>query len=408
MDKKNFDIIIIGAGASGMMAAITAARNDKRVLLLEQMDKVGKKILATGNGKCNYTNENMELSNFRGDSQLIKNVLNKFSKEDCLNFFKEIGIYPKCKNGYYYPNSEQAASVQKALLMEMQNCNINLLTDVKISAIKNINNRFYISLNNENYTGDRLIVATGLLANPKLGSDGSIFPIIKKLGHSFTSIVPALCGFQCKGFKFSKAQGVRAEAVVTAMVEGKTVAFDKGEVQFADYGLSGIPVFQVSHFLSQALHDGKKCKIVLDLFPDLTEEELQREISYRFSNNQNYTVDDNMNGLLNQTLINPICLKCNIDSMKRSKKITEAEQHNLAVTIKNLEVDVEQSRGYSVAQVCAGGIKTKEIDNNTLESKYIKGLYFAGEILDVDGICGGYNLQWAWSSGYVAGTAASR
>lgn len=406
MKNSFFDIIIVGAGAAGLMAGITAANNNKRVLILEKKDKPGKKILATGNGKCNYTNDKIEYECFYGNTKLINNIISAFSKDDCINFFRRLGIYPKCKNGYYYPNSEQAGSIVKALVMECEQNKVTIETSANILGINYKKEKFWVKTENGIVTSKKMIIATGLRANPKLGSDGSFFTYVKGLGHSFSPIVPALCGFTCEGFDFKKVSGVRTEAEVKVFIKNKFVKSDKGELQLADYGISGIPVFQVSHDISLALYNKLKCEVELDLFPAISEVDLFSELRQRF--NRNLSVADSFNGLLNQKLIDPLCSKAGVSSKIDAYRIGSKQIEQLVKVIKHLKVTAKKARDFEFAQVCAGGIKSEEIDIETLESKFIPDLYFAGEILDVDGICGGYNLQWAWSSGFVAGTSASR
>ena len=393
-----FDVIVIGAGASGLMAAVTAAESNATVLLLEQKDRIGKKLRATGNGKCNFTNKDMDISHFRGDRRLAETVIGRFGKDDCLRFFHNLGIYPKEKNGYVYPNSEQAVSVCDAFSYRIeQEKNIRLVTSAKVLCIKPQNNGFCVETEEKaRYEGRSVILAGGLLAAPKLGSDGSLFTAIKELGHRFSPIVPALCGFYCKGADFNKISGVRVAAKVTIFVDGQETASDTGEVQFTDYGISGIPVFQVSRFASMALYHKADVTASLSFLPDFTKEDLENELSFRRAKvGADADVNRLCNGLLPQKLALELARKANGDARRLAELIT------------NFTVTVVRPRDYEFAQVCAGGIRSEEIDCETLSSKLVPGLYFAGELLDVDGICGGYNLQWAWASGYTAGKSAA-
>lgn len=402
--NNKYNVIIIGAGASGLMAAIIAARKGARVLILEHKDKIGKKILATGNGKCNFTNQDMQADYFRGNKAFVENALSSFSMQDTIAFFEQLGVVPKEKNGYYYPYSEQASSIVDGLKYELDRLRVEILCNSKVSKISKKNQSFELIVGDQRYFTDKLVIATGLLANPKLGSDGSIFNVVKGLGHSFSPIVPALCGFYCGGFNFKKVSGVRCDGKVTAIVDGTGVAEDYGEIQFTDYGLSGIPVFQISRFLSSGISEKKKCQIELSLFPDLGHEQLCCMLENRKSI---FTKSEQMaaffNGFLNQKLAYAIIEKAGISLDYKIGALSEKEINKLAKLLHSIRVDVNKSRDYEFAQVCAGGIKSDEIDVKTLESRIVDDLYFAGEILDVDGPCGGYNLQWAWSSGYIVG-----
>lgn len=406
-----FDVIVIGAGPAGCICAITAARKGAKVLVLEKNDKPLKKLLATGNGKCNFTNEYMEKECFRGDSKLLSEILSQFKKEDTLAFFHEIGIYPKNKNGYYYPSSEQASSVAHALLTEMDRLGITVTCSAAVDKIDKRKRFFEIYTKENKYSGKHVVIACGLRAAPKLGSDGSMFGILKELGHRFVPIVPALCGFYCKGADFKMIAGVRAGATVSVYVEDEPVVTDTGELQLTEYGISGIPVFQVSRFISYALYEKKQVKVRLTFLPELTDEELKSELRRRIKRAGDYggrnrqRIEELLNGLLPQKLSremeNMILVK------NEGLKLSDDELEKLLFdAIRNRMILVEKARDFEFAQICAGGIKTEDIDIHTLESKLVPGLSFAGEVLDIDGICGGYNLQWAWSSGVVAGNHA--
>ena len=401
--NKHYDLLIIGAGASGMMAAITAARANKKVCILEKLDKVGKKLLATGNGKCNFTNADMKAEYFGGDIAFVSKVLEQFSVQDCLDFFHSIGIYPKCKNGYYYPNSEQAASVVNALVEELERLHVEVCYETQVQNIDALTDKVVIDSNKGRYIAKKAIIATGLLAAPKLGSDGSMFDIVKKLGHRFTPVLPALCGYYCKGISFKKVAGVRATGKVTALIEGKVVAEDIGEIQFTDYGLSGIPIFQISRFLSKGLYHKQDTKIMVNLVPEWNKELVLKELNHRKSLKTNQTTDCLLNGFINQKLIDVVLEKASIDKGLSISALSEKQLSRIADVLQNITVDVTKYRDYEFAQVCTGGISVSDIEWGTLESKYAPNVHFTGEILDVDGICGGYNLHFAWATGYIAG-----
>lgn len=401
-----WDIIVLGGGASGSLAAIMAARQGARVLILEQKDKIGKKILATGNGKCNFTNEDMDLSHFRGNRELLAQVMGQFGKEDTLAFFHGIGILPKCRNGYYYPNSLTAASVACALTAELGNLSVSTKTSEKVTEIERSTYGFFIGTQQNSYPCRRLIIAAGLLASPKLGSDGSAMELVRKLGHHFTPVVPALCAFEADGLDFKQTAGVRAEAAVTLLIDGKRVCEDTGELQLTDYGISGIPVFQISRFASMALLEKKSVTALIDFCPQLSPEQLRDELSFRVGKGTG-TLQQLLNGIFPWKLITALLKKAKLPGSLKVSSMTEEQITALCSLIKGCQVRLTGSRGFEHAQVCAGGIKGEEVDPVSLASRIVPGLYFAGEILDVDGICGGYNLQWAWSSGAVAGRSAS-
>lgn len=401
-----YDVIIIGAGASGLMAAAAAASKGARVALLEHKDDIGKKILATGNGRCNFTNTDMSVNKFHGSKVLIKNGLSQFNYSDTICFFKELGIPAYDNAGYIYPNSRQAASVVAAFRMELMRLHVDVKTGINITDIKPADDRtgYCIQTDKGSFKSQRLIIACGLTASPKLGSDGSLFRQIEALGHHIQKPLPALCGFSCDGLNFKKITGVRCDATVASVIDGQMTEQNTGELQLADYGISGIPVFQISSLMSRALNKGQKVEVIIDFLPAFSDDELNGYIKDRsITTTDNRSLNEMLNGLLNNKLLLELIHKSGVSPDKKGRLLTDDDCKSLTRSIKHTAVSVKKPRGLEFAQVCAGGIYTKEIDVRTLESKIHPGLYFCGELLDVDGICGGYNLQWAWTSGYIAG-----
>ncbi len=401
-----YDVIIIGAGASGLMAAAAAASKGARVALLEHKDDIGKKILATGNGRCNFTNTDMSVNKFHGSKALIKNGLSQFNYSDTICFFKELGIPAYDNAGYIYPNSRQAASVVAAFRMELMRLHVDVKTGINITDIKPADDRtgYCIQTDKGSFKSKRLIIACGLTASPKLGSDGSLFRQIEALGHHIQKPLPALCGFSCDGLNFKKITGVRCDATVASVIDGQMTEQNTGELQLADYGVSGIPVFQISSLMSRALDKGQKVEVIIDFLPAFSDDELNGYIKDRsITTTDNRSLNEMLNGLLNNKLLLELIHKSGVSPDKKGRLLTDDDCKSLTRSIKHTAVSVKKPRGLEFAQVCAGGIYTKEIDVRTLESKIHPGLYFCGELLDVDGICGGYNLQWAWTSGYIAG-----
>ena len=401
-----YDVIIIGAGASGLMAAAAAASKGARVALLEHKDDIGKKILATGNGRCNFTNTDMSVNKFHGSKALIKNGLAQFNYADTIRFFKELGIPAYDNAGYIYPNSRQAASVVAAFRMELMWLHVDVKTGINITDIKPADDRtgYCIQTDKGSFKSKRLIIACGLTASPKLGSDGSLFRQIEALGHHIQKPLPALCGFSCDGLNFKKITGVRCDATVASVIDGQMTEQNTGELQLADYGISGIPVFQISSLMSRALNKGQRVEVIIDFLPAFSDDELNGYIKDRsITTTDNRSLNEMLNGLLNNKLLLELIHKSGVSPDKKGRLLTDDDCKSLTRSIKHTAVSVKKPRGLEFAQVCAGGIYTKEIDVRTLESKIHPGLYFCGELLDVDGICGGYNLQWAWTSGYIAG-----
>ncbi|ROR29319.1 hypothetical protein EDD66_103255 [Mobilisporobacter senegalensis] len=412
------DIIVVGGGASGLVAAIAAARAGRKVTILEHKDRIGKKILATGNGKCNYTNLHQEPSCYRGeDPAFAWNVINDFGVEDTITFFKELGIYPKERNGYLYPNSEQASAVLDVLRLELEFLNVEIICNEHVKSIQSIidnkgkpdcKNIFRIKTDSNTYDTHKIILATGGMASGDLGSDGSGYLLAKQLGHTIVPVVPALVQLKSKESYFKALAGIRVQSMITLFIDGKQYSKNQGELQLTNYGVSGIPIFEISRYASRALEQRKKVHLIVDFLPGIESDELFRLIEERVSLNGYKNVEELFIGLLNKKLIFVIIKEAKIDLNKLSIKLNKKEINELVNTIKNFKVSVYEANSFGNAQVSAGGVSTEEVDNHTMESKLVQGLYLVGELLDIDGTCGGYNLQWAWSSGYIAGTNAAK
>ena len=407
MERKR-KVAVIGAGASGMVAAIEAARQGAEVILLEHKDRVGKKILSTGNGNCNFTNELMTADCFRGeDLSAIRKVLKEFGTKDTLDFFSGLGIVPKSRQGYYYPKSEQATAVLDVLRMELERLGVQVLCDTHVSGIKKKKD-FMIQTSAKKINADAVILATGGKASSVLGSDGSGYELAKTMGHTIAPVVPALVQLHAKGDFFKQVSGVRTEAKVSLKVDQKTVAEDTGELQLTNYGISGIPVFQISRFAALALYKKKKPVAVLDFVPDMDEKELYQFLSDRIRQNGKKTAEEFLIGMFNKKLIPVFLKKASIPLKVYAHKLKDNEIRSLVSVLKQFEMEIIKTNPFDQAQVCAGGVRTAELFIPEMESKYVKGLYLTGELLDVDGICGGYNLQWAWATGYLAGLHAAK
>lgn len=400
-------IVVIGGGASGMTAAIFAARSGAAVTILEQKEQLGKKILSTGNGRCNFTNAVMDASFFRGeDLSIVSPILEKFGAKDTLDFFRELGILPKERNGYYYPKSDQASAVQEVLRMELERLRVQICCNTKVvSVVKS--NTFTVKTTGKTYHADAVILAAGGKASPVLGSDGSGYSLAKALGHSVTPVVPALVQLHGKGTFFKMVSGVRADAKLSLFIQDSFVAEESGELQLTNYGISGIPIFQLSRYAALALYHGKVPKVVLDFMSEYTIEELALLLTKRQQQNPMKRAEELLIGMLNKKLI-PILLRAaKIAPDRPAESLTSSELRELAQKCKTFAIEITKANSFEQAQICAGGVRTTEISSDTMESKRVPGLYITGELLDIDGVCGGYNLQWAWSTGAIAGQAAA-
>ena len=401
--------MIIGGGASGIMAAISAARNGADVTLLEHKDRIGKKILMTGNGKCNLSNLSFSGKNYYSDyPELMSSVFQKFAVEDTMQFFEGLGLLTKEKKGYVYPMSEQASSVLDVLRSELKRLHVATVTECDIKHINRTKNGFSIQSNKGTYECSSLVIACGSKAAPQTGSDGSGYTLAKKFGHHVIAPLPALVQLRCTEDYMKSVAGVRCEANISVKVDGKQCAEESGELQVTDYGISGIPVFQISRIVSKALHEKKKVMIDIDLMPTLTEEEIYHYL-LQLRKEKSCTVEEALAGMINKKLLGMILKLNQIKGTTDWKSIGNNQLllEKIVASVKRWTVHINQTNPFQNAQVCCGGIDCSEV-MDTMESKKVKNLYFAGEILDVDGICGGYNLQWAWSSGYLAGMNAAR
>ncbi len=404
---KQKKIAVIGGGASGMMAAITASNNGADVTIYEGNDRVGKKILATGNGKCNFSNRDMTIEHFyAGKPELVKAVLDEFPVKSTEDFFMSLGMLVRDKGGYLYPASEQASTVLDVLRMELKKCGVRVITEAKVKKVCLVNSECFLVINGkQEELYDAVILATGSQASPKTGSDGSGYALAKTLGHKVSKVVPALVQLRTEQ-NLKSISGVRSQASIKLMIDGKEIAEDSGELQITDYGISGIVVFQLSRLASYALSEKKSVKVSVNFMKEYSEEQYNEFIKQRLATLSDRTVEQFFTGILNKKLMQYFikCAGLNFDT-----PVSNADKNKLYKVFglcKNWTVTIKDTNPFDAAQVCAGGVLLSEITDK-MESKIHKGLYFAGELMDVDGKCGGYNLQWAWSSGYVAGLNAA-
>ncbi len=398
---------IIGGGAAGMMAAITAAGQGADVTVLERNDRVGKKILMTGNGKCNLGNTNLNMEMYYGsDKKWMEEALQHFGTEETVRFFQGLGLLVKNKNGYLYPASEQAAVVLDVLRNEMKTLGIELICECKINQIKKQKDGILVSDGTRNFMFDKVILACGSKAAPKTGSDGSGYKLAKQLGHSLIPTVPALVQIRCDEEYLKAVAGVRAEGKVQVWNDGKCVAEEVGEIQFTDYGISGIPIFQISRVVNYILREQDRVEVEINLLPEFDKTSYELLIAGRKLLQGGRTVEEFFTGILNKKLMN---LFIKLAGLKPNTLMEEADGDRVEQVYRlcrQWKLHVTGSNPYDNAQVCAGGVDVSEVTEK-MESKKVPGVYFAGELLDVDGKCGGYNLQWAWCSGYLAGMAAT-
>ena len=406
-------IAVIGAGASGMMAAISAADRGADVTLFELNEKSGRKLLLTGSGKCNLTHTGIDGSEYNGSvGERSSGLFKRFGTEETITFFRDAGLIMYDRDGYIYPYSFQSFSVKDILVRKMKNCGIKLQTGMRVTGVEKDGGAFKV-LVSETDKGrdsfslckpartvyDSVIIACGGMAAPKTGSDGSGLDIAKSFGHRIIPVYPALCGIECSDKDLKKAAKIRQRGTATLIVDGETISSDTGEIQFTDYGLSGIPIFNISRYVSEALNIGHReiiCSI--DTVPMMNMDELLSFLNKKAKNISSIDVRALLEGTVCASIADII--------IDRASATGENEITGIARIMKALTYHVTGTRPFTDAQTSTGGIGYDEITEN-LESKFCPGIYFTGEMLDIDGPCGGYNLQWAWTSGHIAGCAAA-
>ncbi len=401
------EIAVIGGGAAGLFAAIHAARTNKaiKVKVYERMDRVGKKILATGNGRCNFTNKNILIENYHGkNNNFAQYALEKFNNEKTIDFFSSIGILSKeGTSGKIYPYSMQASSVLDALRNEVIRLNIEIITESDIKEILNYKGQFKIKTHNKLYSASAVIMALGGKASSNLGSNGSGYKIMEKLGHKTTKLSPALVQIKTSSDAVKGLNGIKINAKAYLYKGKKYISSEIGEILFTNYGLSGPPIFQLS-----ALAQSDGMSVLIDLMPEYSFEEIYKMLLERKKLLSHLLSDSFFNGMINKKIGMMILKKSGV--YKLSLPVCDISNETLkkaCENIKNFSFDIKGLNGFENAQVTAGGLETNMFNCKTMESKIIKGLYAAGEIFDIYGDCGGYNLQWAWSSGYIAGVNAA-
>ena len=444
-ENRKTTVAVIGGGAAGMMAAIEAARAGAIVTLIEKNPQLGKKLATTGNGRCNYTNLDMSDrigGKFRGfHPEFAEAALDVLPPEAVLDWFRAIGVEPRFRGSYVYPNSDQASAVVDALREELHRLSVKVHYNAEVKSVQRIDTDtefstakasvpgkaasasemrekmdagyFMIQCTDAVVKADRVILAAGSKAAPKTGSNGDGYFIARKLGHTIVPYVPALCGIRCAGDAFRALAGIRTEAALELVIDGHSVDREAGELQLVDYGISGIPVFQLSRYAAYALQEGKKAAVYINFLPGFTDEaEDPRECALRLYRQRQQRLagrkmESFFTGLLHQKLGQLLLRMASVRPELPVAELSEKQLRSLASLSVRFKAECVEMNGFLQAQVVAGGVDTTEVDPCTMASRLVPGLYFAGEVLDIDGICGGYNLQWAWASGFVAGRHAA-
>ena len=402
------EIAVIGGGASGLMAAITAKKSGKEVIILERKDRILKKVLITGNGRCNITNVNANISNYFGKNiSSVENILNKFTPQNTMDFFNELGIVCNEENrGKVYPLSGQASSVVDALRFEAEKLGIKIETEFYVRKIEKDGFKFRIySEDRKKIEAGRVIIAAGGQSYPELGSNGSGFELAKELGHSVTKLSPSIVQLKTEKNQVKGLQGIKTDVAVTAYGDNKKICTYDGELLFTDYGISGNVVFNISFVMPLY----KNVEFEIDFMEKFDYNELYEMLKERKRILSHLTMENYFNGMINKKLGQFLSKVSGIEKLSKSvKDLNDSDIRKLCTVLKKYRVKILETTGFKNAQVTAGGVLLDEVNIETLESKIVKGLYFSGEVLDVYGECGGFNLQWAWASGHIAGENSAK
>lgn len=412
--KESYDIIIIGAGPAGMAAAIYACKSPCSVLLLDRLDKIGKKILVTGNGRCNITNLKQNIDCYRSQTpDKAWETVSRFNERALIALIRQLGVLCKDRDGYVYPNNDQAAAVREALeeyLMSLPGLTIRTGQAADQVQWDETDQLFRVLVGDKDhyeYRAPNLIICTGGLAGVRLGCQGDGYGFAKVFGHKPIPAMPSLTALCSKAPFLKRLSGVRCPAKITILADDQVLCEEAGELQWTDYGISGVAVFSLSRYAIQAMEEGKKVKASIDLLDDLTKKSLQASLAYTgysCSYKNSLTL---LKGLIHHKLAPIVLREAGIDPDLPVSDLHMADYERLVNVLKGFELRISGYKSYDKAQTTMGGVPLTELTDQ-MESVYQPGLFFAGEVTDVDGTCGGYNLQWAFSSGKAAGEAAGQ
>lgn len=397
-------IIVVGAGASGLVASIQCARAGHHVVLLEQNRKIGKKILVSGNGMCNISNVDIDLRRFHSKNpDFVKAVLDEYDSEDTLSFFKSIGLeIIDGKDGKMFPMSMQASSVVELLEYEAKISGVEILCDCRVTSISREDDAFVIETSQGHKKCEKLILASGSPAAPQLGGSNAGYSFAKSMGHQIIPSHPSLVQLCSDESWVKRCSGVKVAGVAKLYANGEYITEKDGDLLFANYGISGLAILDISREVSMRLADHEYCELSLDLMPKQSKEKLINLLLSRANRDSQKPLELWLQGIINKKLI-PIILEQAKCKIKIENELNRKEINKLVHSIKNLKLSINDTRGFEGAEVSTGGIDTTEVNPTTMESKIVPNLYFAGEILDVDGDRGGFNFHFAWVTGLKLG-----
>lgn len=393
---------IVGGGAAGLMCGCIAGRNnpDKRIIVIERDNRVGKKILVSGNSRCNLTNMTATKDNYNGSFEGLSNLLQNYPPQKIVDYFESIGLMTMVDNEKrVYPLCRQASAVLSVLRNELKRQKVEEICDTEVISIAKDKNGYKIKCADKIIEAEKVIIATGGKNNYAQKVIGDTFAVSKSLSHKITPLSPSLCPVKVKSDLMKSLKGIRALGEVTAVINGKNVRSDKGEIQFTSDGLSGICVFNISGIINKS----DNAKVIVKLLCDYSFAEIKDMLANRINLNKNENVQELFTGLFHKNIGIALLKTAKIDTNKLASKLSNQEINSLANVIDKWTFDAVKCNDFSSAQVTRGGVATSEIDPHTFESKLHKGVYICGEALDVDGDCGGFNLQFAFSSGMCVG-----
>ncbi len=398
-------VAIIGAGASGLVCAIESARKAHQVTVFEKNSKVGRKILATGNGRCNISNENITLSRYHGEApHAAKEALRRFDTSAGKAYFRALGLEMReGEEGRLYPMSHQASSVVDMLLHEARSLGVHFVLECEVLQIEKKGTEFVVHTKEQKHSFDACVIATGSVAMPTLGSSGSGYGFAKALGHNVIEPYPSLVQFISNEPHLKEASGVKMDAGVELYIDNQKRQSVQGDLLFTAYGLSGSAILDVSRAASKAFVEGERVHVVLDLLPTLSREALTSLLQKRMSIAKEKSLSLWLEGIIPKKLAHFIIQNTKLGHIKEASMLGAKEIKKIVFALKALRVDICATKGFESAEVCAGGVDVRELDAKNLMSQKMKNLYFCGEVLDIDGDCGGFNLHFAWASGYLVG-----
>lgn len=402
-------VLVVGGGASGLVASIYAANKGNEVILIDKNNNLGKKILMTGNGKCNYWNKDISIRHYNStDLDVLDKIITDENKLEIEKFFDRLGIIPKVRDNYYYPMSNQATSIQTSLILEAELSGVKILNNEEVIDVRKKEDVFEVVTNKRKIIVDKVILSTGSKACPKTGSDGMGYKICSMFGHQTVEPLPALVQLRVNASFLKEWQGVRSDVSVSLYENDKLIKKEIGEIQLTDYGVSGVCVFQLSSLVSRGLYNSCREEIEINFLNNINVNNEEEFIKYMDKRNERLlsrNISQLLDGIINYKLVNMILKNIWISRDDSWDNITMIKKRELGKFLTKLRLKITGTNSFDSAQVCSGGVRLNEINPYTMESLKEKGLYIVGELLDVDGECGGFNLGFAWITGYLAGNS---